>query len=393
MWRIQGQHSDRNDMKKSVSSRVIMNTNTNNLRMNEPDYWQACLNKDNSYDGKFVLAVVTTGIYCRPSCPARKPKRENVMFFALPELAQQAGFRACKRCHPDTQERHDPQLDLVREACRYIEANATEPITLQTLSEQVHVSPSHLQRTFKDYVGVSPLEYTEACRMNELRRALRNGARVTDAVYDAGFGSSSRVYEKAAPQLGMTPQKYQRNGVGEIIQYAVVPCAMGQLLVATTAKGICAVKLGDDADALVNTLLGEFSDAHIVRNDDAHRDWVHAIIGFIAGHEPHLNLPLDVRATAFQKQVWQALRRVPYGETRSYADIARDIGQPAAVRAVAQACGANPTALIVPCHRIVRSDGSLGGYHWGIERKRRLLDQEAKNAQRDRARQEVMFVA
>ncbi len=367
-----------------------MNTKTS---LNENEYWQACLNKDASYDGKFVLAVVTTGIYCRPSCPARKPKRENVMFFALSDLAVQAGFRACKRCHPDDHVHHDPQLDLVRELCRYIEANTTEPVTLQALSDRFHVSPSHLQRTFKDYVGISPQEYTEACRMNELRHALRNRARVSDAVYDAGFGSSSRVYEKAAPQLGMTPQKYQRNGAGEIIQYTVVPCAMGQLLVATTAKGICAVKLGDNGDALVNTLLGEFSDANVVRNDDAHKDWVQAILNFIAGHEPHLDLPLDVRATAFQKQVWEALQRVPYGETRSYADIAREIGQPGAVRAVAQACGANPTALIVPCHRIVRSDGSLGGYHWGIQRKMQLLKQEAVNRPNSRAKQESLFAA
>jgi AraC family transcriptional regulator of adaptative response/methylated-DNA-[protein]-cysteine methyltransferase len=363
-----------------------MNTHTH-----ETEYWQACLNKDSAYDGRFVLAVVTTGIYCRPSCPARQPKRANVLFFALPELAQQAGFRACKRCNPDAQMRHDPQLDLVRALCRYIEANATEPMTLQTLSEKFHVSTSHLQRTFKDYVGISPQEYTEACRMNALRHALREGARVSDAVYEAGFGSSSRVYEKAAPQLGMTPQQYQRNGTGEVIQYTVARCTMGQLLVATTARGICAVKLGDDADALVTILLGEFSDAHVVRNDDAHSDWVQAILNFIAGHEPHLDLPVDVRATAFQKQVWEALRRVPYGETRSYSDIAREIGQPGAVRAVAQACGANPTALIVPCHRIVRSDGSMGGYHWGIQRKVQLLKQETTNYMNAQTRQEVLF--
>lgn len=388
---------DRKDLGTGVSSWLIMNTPVNTtLWSHEPEYWQACLDKDARYDDRFVLAVMTTGIYCRPSCPARKPKRENVLFFALPELAQQAGFRACKRCQPDAQERHDPGLDLVRQACQLIETSATGasgPVTLHTLGERLGVSPSHLQRTFKDYVGISPQEYTESFRMNELRRALRSGVRVTDAVYEAGFGSSSRVYEKAAPQLGMTPQTYQRSGAGEIIQYTVVPCTLGQLLVATTAKGICAVKLGDDADALVKILLGEFSDAHIVRSEAAHRDWVETIVRFVAGHEPHLDLPLDVRATAFQKQVWQALQRVPYGETRSYADIARDIGQPQAVRAVAQACGANPTALIVPCHRIVRSDGSLGGYHWGIERKRTLLDQEARGRSGTQARQEVLFAA
>jgi AraC family transcriptional regulator of adaptative response/methylated-DNA-[protein]-cysteine methyltransferase len=348
------------------------------MHLNEDLYWQACLNKDSAYDGQFVLAVCTTGIYCRPSCPARKPKRENVLFFALPELARQAGFRPCRRCHPNEAERHDPQLDLVREICRHIDAHVSEAMTLTALGQRFHVSPSHLQRVFKDYVGVSPQDYTEAMRMNQLKRALRDGARVTDAVYDAGFGSSSRVYEKAAPQLGMTPQRYQRNGAGAAISYTVVSCTLGQLLVATTDKGMCAVKLGDDVRELERLLFNEFSAAHIVRNDDAHKDWVQAILNFIAGREPHLDLPLDVRATAFQRQVWQALQRVPYGETRTYADIARDIGQPNAVRAVAQACGANPTALIVPCHRIVRSDGSLGGYHWGIERKRALLAQEAQ---------------
>jgi AraC family transcriptional regulator of adaptative response/methylated-DNA-[protein]-cysteine methyltransferase len=354
-----------------------------NLHLNEDAFWQACLNKDSAYDGQFVLAVCTTGIYCRPSCPARKPKRENVLFFALPELAWKAGFRPCKRCHPDAQQVVEPQLELAREVCRHIEAHieahSDERLTLHMLGEKFHVSPSHLQRVFKDHVGISPMDYTEACRMRTLKNALRDGARVADAVYDAGFGSSSRVYEKAAPQLGMTPRRYQRNGADAIILYTIVSCALGQLLVATTECGVCAVKLGDDANALEDLLFAEFSAATIIRDDDAHKEWVRAILGFVAGREPHLDLPLDVRATAFQRQVWQALQRVPYGETRSYADIARDIGQPAAARAVAQACGANPTALIVPCHRIVRSDGSLGGYHWGVERKRRLLDQEAKH--------------
>lgn len=347
-----------------------------NMHSNEDLYWQACLNKDSAYDGQFVLAVCTTGIYCRPSCAAKKPKRENVMFFALPELARRAGFRPCKRCHPDDAERHDRQLDLVREICRHIDAHVSEAMTLTTLGQRFYVSPSHLQRVFKDYVGISPQDYTEAMRMHQLKHALRDGARVTDAVYDAGFGSSSRVYEKAAPQLGMTPQCYQRNGFGTTITYTVVSCTLGQLLVAMTDKGVCAVKLGDDAGELESLLLAEFSAARIARDDDAHKDWVQAILGFIAGREPHLDLPLDVRATAFQRQVWQALQRVPYGQTRTYAHIARDIGQPNAVRAVAQACGANPTALVVPCHRIVRSDGSLGGYHWGVERKRKLLEAE-----------------
>jgi AraC family transcriptional regulator of adaptative response/methylated-DNA-[protein]-cysteine methyltransferase len=300
-----------------------------------------------------------------------------VAFFKVPELARQAGFRPCKRCQPDAHTLSDPQLELVRSICDYIEQNSQEPLTLQTLSQCFNLSAWHLQRTFKEYVGISPLEYTEACRMDQLKQALRNGVPVTDAVYEAGFGSSSRVYEKAAPQLGMTPRRYQRNGVGTQIQFTVVPCTLGQLLVATTERGVCAIKLGDDPHTLERLLYSEFSAAKIARDNEAHKDWVRAILNFIAGKEPHLDLPLDVRATAFQKQVWQALQRIPYGETRTYADIAREIGQPSAVRAVANACGANPTALIVPCHRVVRSDGTMGGYHWGIERKRRLLLQEA----------------
>lgn len=353
--------------------------------MNNPTseelFWQACLNKDTSFDGRVIVAVCTTRIYCRPSCPARTPKRENVVFFKLPELARQAGFRPCKRCQPDSQALHNPQLELVRSICHYIEEHAAESLTLQALSRCFNLSAWHLQRTFKEYVGISPLDYTEACRMDQLKQALRNGIPISDAIYEAGFGSSSRVYEKAAPQLGMTPRRYQRNGTGEQIQFTVVPSALGQLLVATTARGICAIKLGHDADELERLLLGEFSAATIRRDDHIRKDWVQAILDFIAGTEPHLDLPLDVRATAFQKRVWQALQNIPYGETCTYSDIAREIGQPKAVRAVGNACGANPTALIVPCHRVVRSDGSLGGYHWGIERKRQLLAQEAKQTQ------------
>lgn len=348
--------------------------------VSEEIFWEACLNKDTRFDGQFFLAVRTTGIYCRPSCPARTPKRENVVFFKLPELARQAGFRPCKRCHPDALTSDDPQLELVRAVCHYIDQHANEPLTLQTLSQQFNFSPSYLQRTFKSYVGISPLEYTEACRIDQLKHALRNGVPVTDAIYEAGFGSSSRVYEKAAPQLGMTPRRYQRNGAGIQIQFAVVPCALGQLLVATTERGVCAIKLGDDGNELERLLFTEFSAAQIRRDNQVHQEWVQAILDFIAGREPHLDLPLDVRATAFQKQVWQALQRIPYGQTRTYTDIAREIGHPGAVRAVANACGANPAALIVPCHRVVRSDGSLGGYHWGIERKRQLLTQEARQS-------------
>lgn len=361
-----------------------------NARESEARLWQACLEKDSAFDGHFVLAVKTTGIYCRPSCPARTPKRENVTFFALPHLAQQAGFRPCKRCHPDAQSVNDPQLALVSKVCRHIESHSSEPITLQSLGDQFHLSPAHLQRVFREVAGISPQDYTEACRMNQLKSALRKGMAISDATYEAGFGSSSRVYEKAAPQMGMTPRSYQQAGSGQRITFTVAPCRLGQVLVASTERGVCAVKLGDDAQALEQLLHDEFSAAEISRDDAAHRDWVEAIVAFVAGHVPHLDLPLDVRATAFQKQVWDALQRIPYGETCSYADVAQAIGRPKAVRAVAQACGANPTALIVPCHRVVAKDGSLGGYHWGVERKRKLLQQEAERAG-NQAQQATMF--
>lgn len=254
-----------------------------NLRDNEERLWRACLKKDSAFDGRFVLAVRTTGIYCRPSCPARKPKRENVSFFALPHLAQQAGFRACKRCQPDIQTIVDPQLVLVSEMCRHIEAHSSESLTLQSLGDHFHVSAAHLQRVFKGIAGISPQDYTEACRMNQLKSALRAGMAISDATYEAGFGSSSRVYEKAAPQMGMTPRDYQQGGVGRRITFAIAPSALGQVLVATTERGVCAVKLGDDAGELEALLRNEFSAAEILRDDDAHRDWVQAILAFVAG--------------------------------------------------------------------------------------------------------------
>ena len=367
----------------------MMSTMSTPAATTEDRYWQACLDRDAAFDGRVIVAVRTTGIYCRPSCPARKPKRENVSFFALPELARRAGYRPCKRCRPDAQALADPRLVLVRAVCRHIEDHAHEPLTLQALGERFDLSPAHLQRTFKDYVGISPMDYTEACRMQQLKGALRAGTPIGEAIYAAGFGSSSRVYERAAPQLGMTPRRYQRNGVGAEVRYTVVPCALGQLLVATTPRGVCAVKLGDSAEELERILAGEFSAAAIARDDETHGEWVQAILDFVAGREPHLDLPLDVRATAFQKQVWAALQRIPFGATRTYADIAREIGQPGAVRAVANACGANPTALVVPCHRVVRSDGGLGGYHWGVERKRALLAREAQGTQGEHGAEEA----
>lgn len=338
--------------------------------------WQACLRRDSGFDGRFVVGVRTTGIYCRPSCPARTPQRRNVVFFAAAELARQAGFRACKRCHPDRVALRDPAAERVLAVCHFIRSMPQESLSLARLGKRFALSPAHLQRVFKHYVGISPLEYREACRMDRLKLALRHGASVTEAIYDAGYGSASRVYERAARSIGMTPRSYRDRARGERIAFSVVPCALGLALVATTPKGICAVKLGDEASALERELKEEFSDAELRTADSSHEDWVRGVVALAEGRASHVSLPLDVRGTAFQERVWNALQRIPRGATCSYAAIAASIGRPQAVRAVAGACGANPTALVVPCHRVIQSNGDLGGYHWGVERKRQLLDAE-----------------
>lgn len=338
--------------------------------------WRACLERDNRFDGRFVLGVRTTGIYCRPSCPARKPKRRNVAFFAAPELARQAGFRACKRCQPDRAGVRDAATERVLAVCHYIRSAPDESLTLARLGRRFSLSPAHLQRVFKQHVGISPLEYVEACRMDQLKLALRNGASVSEAIYDAGFSSPSRVYERAGRALGMTPRRYAERARAERIEFTIVPCALGHVLVAATDKGICAVKLGDDVEMLERELREEFSAADIARRDGVRPDWVRGVVTLANGRPTHADLPVDIRGTAFQQLVWKALRKIPAGSTRSYRDVARSIGRPAAVRAVAGACGANPTALVVPCHRAIQSDGGLGGYHWGLDRKRQLLAAE-----------------
>lgn len=345
------------------------------MTVDQQALWQAVLSRDVAYDDVFVYAVSSTGIYCRPSCPSRKPKRENVQFFPLPEVAQQAGFRPCARCHPNAAA-GDSQVAQVREMCRYVEAHLDESLTLDELSQTFPLSPYHLQRTFKRIVGVSPQQYAEACRMNQVRGALRNGDDISGAAYDAGFGSISRLYSKTPAQFGMTPATYQQHGRGARIRYTVSECRLGHLLIAATERGICAVKIGDSEADVVQALGAEFCEADLQRADRALKAWIELILRHLEGREPHLDLPLDVRATAFQRQVWQALQEIPYGETRSYSAVAEAIGKPRATRAVAQACAANPTALIVPCHRVVRKDGTLGGYRWGTSRKEALLRQE-----------------
>ena len=351
----------------------------------EQNNWHAVTARDPSQDGSFVYAVKTTGIYCRPSCASRTPKRENVTFFKLPELAERAGYRACKRCRP-ADEMTDPQLETVRALCRYIETNKERSLTLAELGEQVGLSASHVQRTFKKTVGVTPQAYLEACRLNAVKTALQQGDDISGATFGAGYGSSSGLYGRADAALGMTPKTYQRKGERAAIHYAVADCSLGKLLVAATEKGICAVRLGDDAAGLEQELLEEFSKADVRRDAEWLEGRLTVVVQYLNGAMPHLDLPLDVRATAFQQRVWQALQKIPHGETRSYGQVAEAIGQPSAVRAVARACAANPVALVVPCHRVVRSNGSLSGYRWGVERKRHLLRQESlqqENLQRD----------
>jgi AraC family transcriptional regulator of adaptative response/methylated-DNA-[protein]-cysteine methyltransferase len=339
--------------------------------------WQAVLAKDARFDGQFVFAVSSTKIYCRPSCPSRRPHRDRVSFFALPENAEQAGFRACKRCKPQDANSGAAQTRLVQNVCRLIDESDGEPVTLATLGEQLGVSSFHLQRTFKSVMGITPKEYAEARRVNKFKQGIRDGAAVTSAIYDAGFGSSSRLYESAASTLGMTPATYGKGGRGAVINYTTVVTPLGQLLVAATSKGVCSVKLGDSAKTLEENLLQEFPAAEVRREDKMLNSAVSAIVDQIANRNPRIELPLDIRATAFQKEVWQRLQAIPYGQTASYSDVAKAIGNEKAVRAVARACATNPVALVIPCHRVIREDRGLGGYRWGLSRKKKLLETEA----------------
>lgn len=356
---------------------ALMKEQMNLLPEADESQWEAVLAKDARYDGQFVFAVSSTGIYCRPSCPSRRPRRDRVSFFQLPEGAEQAGFRACLRCHPRKARVIDPQIQMAQHVCRLIEANEGEPITLAALSEQVGVSSFHLQRTFKSVMGITPRDYAETCRVNKFKQGVRKGDAVTNAIYDAGYGSSSRLYESASSQLGMTPATYGKGGRGAVINYAIVETPLGRLLAAATDKGVCAVMLGDSDAALKADLFKEFPAAEIRHEEKALVSSLNAIMAHLKNKSPRINLPLDIQATAFQRQVWEQLRAIPYGQTHSYSEVAKAIGQQKAVRAVARACATNPVALVIPCHRVIREDKSLGGYRWGLERKKKLLAREA----------------
>lgn len=342
--------------------------------MHDDTYWQAVLEHNSNFDGAFVYAVRSTGVYCKPSCPSRRPGREQVRFFTLPIEAQEAGFRPCRRCQ--IVETNNEHAEVIQQLCHYIEEHSDEPLTLTILSEQVHLSPTYLQRVFKQKMGVTPYQYLQSCRMTRLKAQLQEGAAISGALYTVGYGSSSRLYERAATHLGMTPGTYRQHGKDMQMTYTIVSCSLGRLLVAATTKGVSAVSLGENDTELETALRKEYSAATITQNTDTMRQWVQDILHYIEGTRTQLDLPLDIQATAFQRQVWQALRAIPYGETRSYAEIAQTLGDVHKARAVAQACAANPVALVIPCHRVVRGNGSLGGYRWGIERKKHLLDQE-----------------
>ncbi len=342
--------------------------------------WNAVLLKDSSRDGQFVFAVSSTGIYCRPSCPSRRPRPENVSFFQLPEAAERAGYRACLRCRPKETRVADNHVEMAQRVCKLIEESDGEPTTLAKLSQAVGVSPFHLQRTFKSVMGITPSQFAEECRIRKFRTGVRTGGAITQAIYDAGYGSSSRLYEGAASQLGMTPATYGRGGRGAVINYTVVKCHLGHLLVAATSKGVCSVKLGDTPEQLANDLAKEFPSAKIDRDEQSLQPSVRAVVDYLSYKTPHIDLPLDIQATAFQRQVWEQLRAIPYGKTYSYTQVAKAIGQEKAVRAVARACATNPVALVIPCHRVIREDSSLGGYRWGLDRKKQLLKDEKKHA-------------
>jgi AraC family transcriptional regulator, regulatory protein of adaptative response / methylated-DNA-[protein]-cysteine methyltransferase len=343
--------------------------------------WQAVVRRDRTADGAFVYSVATTGVYCRPSCAARLAKRENVAFHMTCEDAEAAGFRACKRCRPNEAGLADRQAAAVSAICRRIEqavADSDDVPSLAALAAAAGLSRFHFHRAFREVTGVTPKDYAAAHRARLAARELDTAETVTAAIYGAGYGSNSRFYERSNERLGMTPSAYRDGGRGAEIRFAVGECSLGSILVAATDKGVCVIRFGDDANALVEALQDRFPKARLIGGDAAFEQLVAQVVGFVEAPARGLELPLDVRGTAFQEAVWRALREIPVGSTVSYADLAAKLGRPRAVRAVARACATNPVALAIPCHRVVRSTGALAGYAWGVERKRALLAREAK---------------
>lgn len=341
--------------------------------------WASVLANDGRADGVFVYAVKTTGVYCRPSCKSRPPRPENVVFFESVAQAERAGFRPCKRCTPDRIAPAQRKADTIARACRLIEESEKTP-QLTQLAAYVGMSRFHFHRLFKQTVGMTPRQYAIACREQRVRTALANGQRVTDAVFDAGYDSSGHFYTSAGRSLGMAPRSYRDGGADHVIRFAVGETDFGAILVAGTERGICAISIGDDADALVRELQDRFARADLMGGDAEFEAHVARVVGFVALPRGGLDLPLDLQGTVFQQRVWQALQTIPCGETATYAEIAERIGSPRAARAVARACASNPLAIAIPCHRVVRTDGQLSGYRWGVARKRDLLEREAKDS-------------
>ena len=350
---------------------------------NEEVRWHAVMTRDDARDGEFVFAVSSTGVYCRPSCPARRPRRENVRFFLRPEQAEEAGYRACLRCRPKSS-RSSGEPEGVKAVCRFIEQHLDEPLTLARLGKEFRQSPFHLQRRFKAALGITPREYADSCRLRMLKRNLQAGDSVTRAMYDAGYGSSSRLYERTASQLGMTPDKYRRGAVAAPIHYTCADSPLGRMLIAATNRGICSIQFAPTDGELIEGLKREFPFAARKPDESGLQSWVSALVAHMRGQD--LNsaaaLPLDIRATAFQRRVWTYLQSIPFGTTKTYSQVAQAIGAPTACRAVARACATNPVAIAIPCHRVVRGDGSTSGYRWGVERKKALLEMEGQTEER-----------
>lgn len=347
----------------------------------DPDAcWQAVVNRDKSADGSFYYAVKRPGVYCRPSCPSRLPKRENVSFHATPEAAEAAGFRACLRCRPRAITGIDPATEVVAAIARHIDAHADEPLPLADLAKRAGYSPWHFQRAFTAIMGISPKAYQSAARVRRMKALLREGDSVAGAIFEAGFGSTSRAYAATDGHIGMTPAAYRAGGKGETIHWAYRETAYGTILMAATARGVCFVEFGDSKTALVGRLRSEFPNATLEPSTAASDldAWIEALGRHLDAGAPRPELPLDLRGTAFQVKVWRFLLGVPQGKVVSYAEVARGIGEPKAVRAAASACGANKVAVLVPCHRVLRGDGGIGGYKWGVERKRALLAGERR---------------
>jgi len=352
------------------------------MPMNE-SRWRAVESRDARRDCEFVYGVRSTGVYCRPSCPSRRPQRAQVAFFAAPVAAEQAGFRPCRRCKPDLAagSAREAETSAVVKLCRAIEQDPDRPAKLSALAQDAGTTTHRLHRAFRRVLGITPRQFADALRLRRLKGRLQGGVDVTTALYDAGYGSASRLYERANAQLGMTPATYGKGGRGMDIAYTIEECALGKVLVAATSRGVSAVYLGGQEQMLERALRAEYPHAGLRREAQTLGPWVRAIVKHIGGGGRQLNLPTDVEATAFQRRVWEELRKIPYGKTRTYSQVAKGIGRPTAVRAVARACAMNPVSIVVPCHRVIREDGSLAGYRWGLERKKALLEQERRVTQ------------